>query len=228
MDFLKVVRARARYLGLDMEIITVHEAALLFFPLLDKRYFVGALYNPLEGHVDPAGVTQGYAKAARNLGAEIYRHTRVTDLVARSDGGCDLITNQGNLTADRVVNAGGLWARETGRMAGITLPVLAMEHQCLVTGEIPEVVSSPSEMLHVIVFEGEIYMRQEGRGMLIGTYEKGGVPWAERETPWDFTHALLPPDLDRIAPSREVGFRHFPAPEAAGIKRIDLIQSSTL
>ena len=94
-----------------------------------------------------------------------------------------------------------------------------MEHQYLITGEIPEVVASPKEVLHVIDFEGEIYMRQEGRGMLIGTYEKAGVPWSERETPWDFTHELLPPDLDRIAPSLEVGFRHFPALERAGIKQ---------
>ena len=77
MDFLKLACARARYLGLGMEIISVDEAARIF-PLMDKRHFVGALYNPLEGHVDPAGVTQAYAKAARNLGAEVYRFTRVT------------------------------------------------------------------------------------------------------------------------------------------------------
>jgi dimethylglycine dehydrogenase len=119
-----------------------------------------------------------------------------------------------------VVNAGGLWAREVGRFVGLELPILAMEHQYVITGEIPEVVASPKEMLHVIDFEGEIYMRQEGRGMLIGTYEKAGVPWAERATPWDFTHALLPNDLERIAPSLEVGFQHFPALERAGIRKI--------
>ena len=145
---------------------------------------------------------------------------RVTELVALPDGTWDVVTDKGNLRAEHVVNAGGLWAREVGRMAGLTLPVLAMEHQYLITGEIPEVAASPTEMLHVIDFEGEIYMRQEGRGMLIGTYEKAGVPWAERETPWNFTHELLAPDLDRIAPSLEVGFRHFPALERAGIKRV--------
>ena len=72
MDFLKVACARARYLGLDMEMLTIDEAAKLF-PLLDKKHFIGALYNPLEGHVDPAGVTQAYAKAARGRGAEVYR-----------------------------------------------------------------------------------------------------------------------------------------------------------
>ncbi len=219
MDFLKLACARARYLGLDMEIISVDEAARIF-PLMDKRHFIGALYNPLEGHVDPAGVTQAYCKAARNKGAEVYRFTRVTDLKPRADGSWDVITDKGNLHAEHVVNAAGLWAREVGQMVGLELPVLAMEHQYLVTGEMPEVIASEKEVLHCIDFEGEIYMRQEGRGMLIGTYEKKGVPWAEKSTPWDFTHELLPPDLERIAPSLEVGFRHFPALERAGIKRI--------
>ncbi|HEV2977543.1 MAG TPA: FAD-dependent oxidoreductase [Casimicrobiaceae bacterium] len=219
MDFLKLACARARYLGLDMEVISIDEAARVF-PLMDKRHFVGALYNPLEGHVDPAGVTQAYAKAARNLGAEVYRFTRVTGLRQRADGSWDVITDKGDLVAEHVVNAAGLWAREVGRLVGLNLPVLAMEHQYLVTGEIAEVVASPKEMLHAIDFEGEIYMRQEGKGMLIGTYEKAGVPWAERETPWNFAHELLPPDLDRIAGSLEVGFRHFPALEHAGIKKI--------
>jgi len=219
MDFLKLACARARYLGLGMEIISVDEAARIF-PIMDKRHFVGALYNPLEGHVDPAGVTHAYAKAARNLGAEVYRFTRVTDLKPRADGDWDVITDKGTIVAEHVVNAAGLWAREVGRFVGLELPVLAMEHQYLITGEIPEVVASEKEVLHAIDFEGEIYMRQEGKGMLIGTYEKHGVPWAERDTPWNFTHELLPPDLDRIAASLEVGFRHFPALERAGIKKI--------
>ena len=219
MDFLKVACARARYLGLGMEMISVDEAARIF-PIMDKRHFLGALYNPLEGHVDPSGVTHAYAKAARKLGAEVYRFTRVTDVKPRHDGSWDVITDQGNLVAEHIVNAAGLWAREVGRFVGVELPVLAMEHQYIVTGEMPEVVASPKEMLHAIDFEGEIYMRQEGRGMLIGTYEKNGVPWSERETPWNFTHELLPPDLDRIVASLEVGFQHFPPLERAGIKRV--------
>jgi dimethylglycine dehydrogenase len=219
MDFLKLACARARYLGLGMEIISIDEAARIF-PLMDKRHFIGALYNPLEGHVDPSGVTHAYAKAARNLGAEVYRFTRVTSLEQRPDGSWNVRTDKGDLVAEHVVNAAGLWAREVGRFAGLELPILAMEHQYIVTGEIPEVVASQKEVLHAIDFEGEIYMRQEGKGMLIGTYEKGGVPWAERQTPWNFTHELLPPDLDRIADSLEVGFRHFPPLERAGIKRI--------
>src|SRR5213079_1486498 len=142
------------------------------------------------------------------------------DIVRRPDGLWRVITNKSEVVTEHVVNAGGLWAREIGRMTGLELPVLAMEHQYVITGEIPEVAASPTEMLHVIDFEGEIYMRQEGRGMLIGTYERAGVPWAERNTPSNFAHELLAPDLDRIAGSLEVGFRHFPPLERAGIKRI--------
>jgi dimethylglycine dehydrogenase len=218
-EFLKMMRSRGRYLGLDMEMISVDEAARRF-PLMDKKHFIGALYNTLEGHVDPSGVTHAYAKAARVQGAEVYRFTRVTDLKQRPDGTWDVITDKGNLHAEHVVNAGGLWARECGRMVGLELPLLAMEHQYIVSDDIPEVAASPTEMLHVIDFDGEIYMRQEGKGMLMGTYERDGIPWSERETPWTFGHELLPNDLDRIAPSLEVGFEHFPAIGRAGIKRV--------
>ena len=219
LDWFKLAHARGRYLGMETEIVSIDEAARLF-PLMDKRYFVGALYDPIEGHVDPSGVTHAYAKAARLQGAEIHRFTRVTGLRPRPNGSWEVVTEKGNLIAEHVVNAAGLWAREVGRMVGLELPVLAMEHQYLLTEEIPEVKSAEREMLHAIDFEGEIYLRQEGQGMLMGTYERAGVPWSERETPWNFSHELLPPDLDRIAPSLEVGFKHFPAIERAGIKKI--------
>lgn len=219
MDWLRLVEGRGRYLGLEVAFVSIDEAARML-PIMDKRHFVGALYNPLGGHIDPSGVTQAYAKAARLHGAEIYRFNRVVDTRPRPDGDWDVVTEHGTIRAEHVVNAGGLWAREVGRMVGLELPILAMEHQYLVTEDMKEVIEAPQEMIHVIDFEGEIYMRQEGRGMLMGTYERAGVPWSPRETPWDFGQDLLPPDLDRIAPSLEVGFKHFPAIERAGIKRI--------
>ena len=223
MDFLKLARAKGRYLGMETEIISADEAARLF-PLMDKSHFLGALYDPMEGHIDPSGVTHAYAKAARVQGAEVYRYTKVEDLRQRPDGTWDVITDTGTIHAEHVVNAGGLWAREVGRMAGLELPILAMEHMYLLTDDMPEVAeineATGKEVLHAIDFEGELYMRQERGGMLMGTYEKAGVPWSERETPWDFDHELLAPDLDRIAPSLEVGFQHFPAFERAGIKQI--------
>jgi dimethylglycine dehydrogenase len=218
LDWLKMAKARGRYLGMDLEIISVDEAARLF-PLLDKKHFKGAMYDPIEGHVDPYGVTHAYAKSAQLGGAEIVRHTRVTDLKARSDGSWDVITDHGNVHAEYVVNAAGLWAREVGRMVGIELPILAMEHQYLITGDMPEL-KGKKEQLHAIDFEGELYLRQERSGMLLGTYEKAGVPWSPTETPWDFGQDLLANDLERIAPSLEVAFEHFPALGAAGIRKV--------
>ena len=218
LDWLKMAKARGRYLKMELEILSVDEAAKLF-PLMDKRHFVGGMYDPIEGHVDPYGVTHAYAKSAQIGGAEIVRHTRVTDLKARSDGTWDVITDQGNVRAEHVVNAAGLWAREVGRMVGLELPVLAMEHQYLITGDMPEL-AGRKEQLHAIDFEGEIYLRQERGGMLMGTYERAGVPWSPLQTPWDFGQDLLPNDLERIAPSLAVGFEHFPSLESAGIRKV--------
>jgi dimethylglycine dehydrogenase len=218
LDWLKMAKARGRYLGMELEMVSVEEAEKMF-PLMDKTQFLGGLYDPVEGHVDPYGVTHAYAKSAVVGGAQIVRQTRVTDLKPRPDGTWDVFTDHGNVHAEHVVNAGGLWAREVGRMVGLELPVLAMEHQYLITGDMPELVGKP-EIMTVLDFEGEIYTRQERGGMLLGTYERACVPWSPQTTPWDFGQDLLQNDLERIAPSLEIGFRHFPAMEKAGIKKI--------
>src|SRR3989440_582093 len=200
------------------ELTSADEAARVF-PIIDKRHFVGALLDPIEGHVDPYGVTHAYAKAAQIGGAQVLRHTRVIDLKARRDGSWDVITEGGNVHAEHVVNAGGLWAREVGRMVGLELPILAMQHQYLITEDLPAL-KGQKELLTCIDFEGEIYTRQERGGVLLGTYERAGVPWSPLQTPWEFTQSLLPEDLDRIAPSLEVGLQHFPALGEVGIRKV--------
>lgn len=223
MDWLKMAHARARYLGLETELISVKEAKDLL-PLLDETKFIGAMLDKADGNLDPYGTTHAYAKSARIQGAEIYLKTKVEELNQRKDGGWDVVTNQGTIVAEHVVNCGGLWAREVGRMVGIELPVLAMEHMYLVTDEMPEVVAYNKErgheLPHAIDFKAEIYMRQERTGMVLGTYERAGVPWSPKTTSWDFGAELLQPDLDRIAPSLEIGYEHFPAMAKAGIKKI--------
>ncbi|MEL7155483.1 MAG: FAD-dependent oxidoreductase, partial [Actinomycetota bacterium] len=223
LDWLRMAAARGRYLDLGMEMISLAEAKELN-PLIDETHFVGALYEPLEGSVDPYGVTHAYAICARKRGAEVYTNTWVTDVVERPDGTWDVITDaEHTINAEHVVNAGGLWAREVGRMVGLELPVLAMQHHYLVTEPMDEVIayneSTGRQLTQVIDFGGEIYSRQEGQGMLLGTYEQNCRPWAPRETPWDFVFKLLEPDLDRIAPELEQGFAHFPAIGRAGIQR---------
>lgn len=223
MDFLRLAHAKGRYLGMDTELITPSEAKAMF-PLMDETNFVGAMWDPVEGHLDPSGTTHAYAKAARKLGAEIVLRNRVVELTQEVDGTWNVVTEQGTVKAEHVVNCGGLWAREIGRMVGVELPLLAMEHMYLLTEPMPEVEefnkSTGREMIGVMDFKGEIYTRQERNGILLGTYEKACKPWSPVNTPWDFGHELLQPDIDRIAPSLEIGFKHFPGIEKAGIKQI--------
>jgi dimethylglycine dehydrogenase len=223
MDFLRMTHARGRCLGMETELITPSEAKEMF-PLMDETNFVGALWDPVEGHLDPSGTTHAYAKAAKVLGAEIELRNPVIEITQDSDGMWNVVTKNGTVKAEHVVNAGGLWAREVGRMVGLELPVLAMEHMYLLTEEMPEVVEfnqdTGRELVGVIDFKGEIYTRQERNGLLLGTYEQACKPWSPVNTPWDFGHELLQPDLDRISPSLEVAFKHFPAFEKAGIKQV--------
>lgn len=222
-DWLKSILAKGRYNGLEAELLTPKEAHAMM-PLLDPDQFVGALYDPVEGHLDPYGTTHAYAKSAKMNGGEIYLHTKVEDLVQREDGSWRVITDKGEIVAEHVVNAAGLWAREVGRMVGLELPVLAMEHMYLITEDMPEVAefnrTTGKELMHCVDFDGEIYLRQERGGMLMGTYEKACRPWSPIETPWSFGHELLAEDIERITPELEVGFRHFPAFDRAGIKKI--------
>jgi dimethylglycine dehydrogenase len=218
LDNIRMMASRGRYLGLEMELVTPSEAKKLN-PLLEEREFCAGLWRKDGGHVDPSGVTHAYAGAARKAGAEIHRFTRVTALEPCAEG-WRVVTDKGACIAEHVVNAAGLWAREVGRMAGIELPVLAMEHMYIVTEPIPEIMALDREILPTSDYSGEIYLRQEGQGVLMGTYEQDCRVWCPHETPWDFAMALLPDDVDRLAPHLEIGFRHFPAVGRAGIKKV--------
>ncbi|MEO1470494.1 MAG: FAD-dependent oxidoreductase [Pseudomonadota bacterium] len=221
-DWMKSMYAKGQYLGIEQRMVTPEEAFELM-PLIDPAQFVGGVWTGYEGHLDPSGVTWAYAKAAKALGARFEQHTKVEGIERTADGWL-VKTDKGDVRAEHVVNAGGLWAREVGRMVGLELPLLAMEHMYLLTEDMPEVAeinrTTGKEVLHAVDFDGELYLRQERGGMLMGTYERAGKPWSVRDTPWDFGHELLEPDLDRIAPSLEIGFQHFPAFQNAGIKQI--------
>jgi len=198
--------------------ISLEEAKRLN-PLIDTRFFIGALWRADGGHCDPSGTTHAYVKAARQLGAAVERFTRVSALAQRRDGTWDVITDKGTVHAEHVVNCAGLWAREVGHMVGIELPVLAMEHHYLVTEDLPELKEREREIVNTTDYAGEIYMRQERAGALIGTYEPNGVVWSPVRTPDEFSMQLLPEDFERLAPYFEVGFQHFPALGRVGIKK---------
>jgi dimethylglycine dehydrogenase len=218
-DFLKAERAKHRYMGLETELIGPEEIRKLS-PITNTEGVLGGLYDPLDGHLDPSGTTQAYARAARNAGAEIVLRNPVLETNPRADGGWDVVTKDGTIHAEHVVNCGGLWAREVGALAGLYLPLHPMEHQYLVTEETPEVYERDTELPHVMDPGGESYLRQEGRGLCIGFYEQDCDPWAVDGTPQDFGHELLENKLDRIGDAVEFAYRRFPVLEKAGIKNI--------
>ena len=218
-DMLVAERAKHRYMGLDTHIFGPAQIAE-FAPITNLDGIVGALYDPLDGHLDPSGTTHAYAKAARMGGATIELHCKVVETNHRPDGTWDVVTDKGTIHAEHVVNAGGLWAREVAAMAGIYAPLHPMEHQYIVTDDIPEIYNRDSEHPHVIDPGGESYLRQEGRGLCIGFYEKPCKPWAVDGTPWDFGHELLPDDLDKVEASIEFAYRRFPVLATAGVKNV--------
>ena len=218
-DMLLAERAKHRYMGLDTHIVGPEEIRKIA-PITNTEGIIGALYDPLDGHLDPSGTTHAYAKAARMAGAEIVTHCMVRETNQRPDGSWDVVTDKGTIHAEHLVNAAGLWAREVGAMAGVYFPLHPMEHQYIVTDEVPEIYERGEEHPHVMDPAGESYLRQEGRGLCIGFYEQPCRPWAVDGTPWEFGHELLPDDLDKIEDSIAFAYRRFPVLERAGVKSV--------
>ena len=163
-------------------------------------------------------MTYAYAKSAKVRGAKFYTHSPVIETRQRSDGSWDVVTAKGTINAEIVVNAGGLWAREVAHLAGLQLPVQPMEHHYLITEDIADIVERGDQRLPAgIDYEGNMYFRQEGRGMLLGTYEPKATPWSVSGTPSSFGHELLEPKLENIAERLALGFERIPALEQAGI-----------
>ncbi|NDR58170.1 GcvT family protein [Aliiruegeria sabulilitoris] len=218
-DMLKAERAKHRYMGLETEILSPSEIKQMA-ELVNVDGIVGGLFDPLDGHLDPAGTTHAYAKAARMAGAEIVTHCMVRETNPRPDGSWDVVTDKGTIHAEHVVNAGGLWAREVAAMAGVYLPLLPMAHQYIVTDDIPEIANRATEFPHIMDPGGESYMRQEGRGLCIGFYEKPCEAWSVDGTPWGFGHELLNDQFEKIEDSIAFAYARVPVLETAGVKSV--------
>ena len=217
---LKSELAWMRSMGHDEAYLLTPEEAAAMVPLIDPSGLTGALFDPDEGNLDCNGATYAYAGAARKRGAEVIQGNRVLSLTRTSDGGWSVETEQGAVTAEHVVNAGGLWARRVGRMVGVDHPLAPMPHHYLVTDEIPEVAAFGNELMPAVTdLEGFTYLQREGNGVLLGLYEQDPVHWAVEGAPWDFGMTLFPEDVDRIMPELQMGFERFPALQNAGIKK---------
>jgi dimethylglycine dehydrogenase len=205
-------------MGTDAALLSPAEAAEMV-PIIDPAGLEGALFDPLEGHLDPNGATWAYADAAKARGVRVIQHRPVTGLARRPDGDWSLETDQGPIVAEHVVNAGGLWARRIGRMVGVDHPLVPMLHHYLVTDDVPEVAAIDGEMPAVTDLEGFTYLQREGDGVLLGVYERNPRHWAVEGAPWDFGAKLFPEEIDRIMPELSIGFSRFPVLHDVGIKR---------
>jgi len=221
-DMLLAERAKHRFMGLDTEVVGPDEIRKIA-PVTNTDGIIGALYDPLDGHLDPSGTTHAYARAARMGGATIETHCMVSETRQRPDGTWDVVTDKGTIHAEHVVNAGGLWAREVGAMAGVYFPLHPMEHQYIVTESVPlieEMMADGQEHPHVMDPAGESYLRQEGRGLCIGFYEQTCRPWAVGGTSWSFGQDLLPDDFDKIEDSINFAYKRFPDLARVGVKNV--------
>lgn len=219
VEEIKILKSKAQRVGLAPVFLSKQEAMELS-PILDLSGVRAVLFDPASGHVDPSGVTQAFAAGARLHGAEIIRQCPVTETNPRADGCWEVVTGQGTLVAEHVVNAAGLWAREVAALAGAYLPLMPVEHHYFVTENIPVLEELGREIPAVGDADAEFYLRQEGKGLLLGAYEDTCTHWSEHGTPADFGHELLPDDLDRIERNLSQAIESIPVLGTAGIKRV--------
>tara|TARA_R110002049_G_scaffold10127_1_gene50104 strand:- start:58962 stop:61385 length:2424 start_codon:yes stop_codon:yes gene_type:complete len=216
---LRLQAAKAKYYGLPFREVSRAEAEALH-PLVNYDGIRCIMFEENGGNVDPSGVTNAYAVGARAAGAEIVRFCPVTGTEQQPDGSWIVRTEKGDIRAQWVVNAAGLWGREVAALAGLKLPLQPTEHQYFVTEAIAEITAMDRRLPSVADRDGEYYLRQEGKGLLIGAYEKDMRFWAEEGTPLDFAHDLFPDDLERIEDNMMRAIDRVLAVGTAGIKRV--------
>ncbi|MDU9003684.1 GcvT family protein [Sedimentitalea todarodis] len=216
---LRLQAAKAKLYDMNFYEISRDEAERLH-PLVNFDGIRCIMWEPDGGNVDPSGVTNAYAAGARQNGAEIIRFCPVTATEQKPDGGWIVRTAKGDIATDWVINAAGLWGREVAAMAGITLPLQPTEHQYFVTETIAEIAALDRRLPSVSDRDGEYYLRQEGKGLLVGAYERDMRFWAEEGTPQGFGHELFADDLERIEDNMMRAIERVPVVGQAGIKRV--------
>jgi 4-methylaminobutanoate oxidase (formaldehyde-forming) len=213
---LRRAATMAKSFGLDMQILSPDEARKLC-PIIDINGVVAAAYLPGDGYVDPASLTQALAKGARMKGARIHQGARVTGFEQRHRRIERVLTDQGAVACDTVVNAAGMWGRDIGLMMGVRVPAIAVEHQYLITDPIPEL---PRNMPTLRDPDLRIYYKPEVRGIVIGGWEKGTVPFGRDGIPDDFGQQLLESNFDRFQTLAEAAFKRTPIVEKVGVRQL--------
>src|SRR6056300_954374 len=223
MDEYRQYAGVASTIGVQVDFLTP-EQVLDYWPMANIDGLVGAIRHPQDGYIQPADLTQALARGARDRGAEIYRNTAVTAITRSDDGLWIVSTDKGDITCEHVVSATGNFARKTGEMVGLNIPVIPVEHQYIVTEAHPVIQArhrdGKPEMGVLRDSEGQWYMREEAGGLILGPYEKG-APVCYLDGPSDDSeYELFQEDLERLEPHIESAMNRVPAFGESGVKRV--------
>ncbi len=213
----------AETIGIKVNKLTPEQLKEIW-PLCETDGVLGAIQHPDDGYIQPADLTQALAKGARSRGAEIYRNTVVTAIEQLPSGEWLVKTDKGDITCEHVVSCSGNFARKTGAMVGLDIPVIPVEHQYIVTEPHPLIRERQAkglpEMGVLREADSSWYMREENGGLLLGPYEKG-APCCYVDGPSDQSeYELFQEDLDRLAPHIETAIARVPAFGEVGIKKV--------
>ena len=219
MQELEYIYTMNRCLGLDVSWVTPDQMAKLH-PLMNVDGFLGGLYWPDDGDVDPNGITQAMAIGAKKNGAELNTHTRVTGIDRTPGDEWVVHTDKGDITCEWIVNAAGLWAPEVAGMVGLEIPSIAGEHTHILFEAIGAVEKSPTMLPLIRDPDRSIYIRQEMDSLILGLYESKVKQWYPKGVPWDYAQTELQPDIDHIADFIEAGIHRFPIMGETGFKHV--------
>jgi sarcosine dehydrogenase len=213
---LKKGATTARSFGLEMNLISPREAYDLC-PIISLDGIIGAAFMPTDGQADPAGIAQALAKGARSRGAKIYEHTLVTGFEFDRQRVAAVKTDQGDIKCEIVVNCTGMWGYQVGEMLGVNIPVVPFQHQYLVTEEIEGL---PPNLPTIRDKDSLLYYKEEVGGLVMGGYERNGIPWSVDGVPNDFTSQLLDSDFDHFQQLSDPAMQRTPCLAEAGIARL--------
>ncbi len=216
MEELKRQVGYARSFGMPLELISTAEAKKMF-PLMNAEGVLGAVYTPTDGSIDPTGLTNALAAGAKNRGAKIFTDTTVTGITLKNGQVVEVITDQGTIKTEVVVNAAGQWGGEIGRMVGITLPIIPFAHLYLITKPVAGLDHNVPTMRDPDLL---VYWREEVGGFITGGYERNPKPFGLDGFPPEFKYKLLPPDWDRFSSLMENSIKRVPAVETAEIVQL--------
>ena len=223
MDEYHYYAGVARTIGVDVNFLTPDQVKEIW-PLANMDGVIGAIQHPDDGYIQPADLTQALAKGARQRGATIYRNTTVTGITQQPNGEWLISTDQGDITCEHVISCSGNFARQTGAMVGLDIPVIPVEHQYLVTEQHPEIMARKKaglpEMGVLRESDASYYMREEAGGLLLGPYEVGAPACYVDGPDANSEYELFPNALERLEPYIVAAMNRVPAFGEVGIKKV--------